>query len=1569
MLIYGFGFSQTISKPTRDLSIVCKDTDQLISFSVSGSFDSATIFKVLLSDDQDDFSASTELGQVTYVSGVTNYAETFSLLGVSIDKYYIKIVSTITVTDSPVSDPFSIVINDPIDISADGPTEFCEGSSVSLINNVDDRILEWFKEGTPAVSQGYHKELEVTISGSYYAINELGGCTEKSDVFEITVTHTPTSSIVDEFDVLEMDRDICAPDTYKFYAETNDASLDNPYFEWLNESDAVVGTGTSFETSIAGTYRLKTINYGNLSPGGGCPTLSDPVILTVHDFESIIEEVSPIRNCEGTLQSLTSSEKNPNYTYRWFKGSNEILDLVQPAIVYNLPEPTTSASNGNYTLVVESPGCDKTSDIVKVTFVPIPVSIIDPAINKDLCRGDSYTLTQASTNTFGVIEFQWLKDGVAITDISEANEILVIDTSGDEAGDYEYTLITYNGNETCNHISDPVIVTVHDFVAEIIEAGPMEICSGEEITLTSREQNIDYTYNWRKNGVILPDPISGVGKTSYTFTSTETDSGDYTLEIISPACTKESTPVLTILIKDSPVFNIVEGNQSGCNGDIVTLTSSLDDIAYKYQWYRNGLAIDGETSESIDVVVNSLTPVEYYLGMSFGNCSVASEKVTVTEVPKPISRILEGSEIIGCVGDEAVLSEDSDLNGSDPLKVVYEWIDASNTVKATGPEFKTTIAGDYRLVTKNENVCTDTSSVSTIIFSEKANSIISYTSLADCDEVTLTANGDLLGEDSQRVVYRWLDDNDVLIHESTDYTDVNLVISKSGIYKLQTLNYGICLGTIDQVTVSINDLDPEINEPVPHVKVCVGNTYQLLAEETDPTYTYSWYLNGATIPVKTGNENYYDVTSAVEGDFSYTLRVESPECDKLSKTPVVLEIKDLPEAVITNGNLDACETDTSVILTSEETSDFYTYKWYKDGVIITDTDGIDSQLTVDVNLLEDAYTKFKLQISFGDNCYKVSSESNLYKVVAPNSSIDLEGQQVVCGLGNTIVLTTTSDNLDAPVTYEWYKDGVVIPGATSTEYEATVSGDYTLVTINRGVCLDESAPTTVVITPSVVAKISPSGDVNVCDEVLLQSVSENTGPNTTYEWYFNDVLIPTVVGTSLNANQAGKYYFKAYNYGVCGGQSEDVNVSFTEFEREIAEYPIVKQCVGTDVVLNSVNTDEVNFEFAWYKGTGGFPLGSGISYTILGDEVNSGEYYLKVTEKGAQCTKTSEPVSVFILPDPVSMINLGGGYNCEGTIVTLNSDETNVNYDYTWYLYGVEILDGDANYQDVNTASLSVTMFKETEGVYTLKVSVGTCNTGLSNSVNLDMDDVDPQLDIDPGTTLCKDGSILITINTIGEVTQYEWFLNNNIIPTETSQAITVSTAGNYKARVTSLVSSCTQLTEEISIVAAPDMGVVEDTLYVNTGQVGTFEAYGGDSYEWYDSDGDVIQTGGTTLIVDNVQGNMVYQVRISNSYCDELIDLLIISGEITADDVQNMITPNGDGFNDTWKLPAGFVTSGDEVILLNRQGSIVYKSTDYKDDWRGTFNDGPALPAATYYYVIKRIDEEPIMGSITIFR
>jgi gliding motility-associated-like protein len=84
---------------------------------------------------------------------------------------------------------------------------------------------------------------------------------------------------------------------------------------------------------------------------------------------------------------------------------------------------------------------------------------------------------------------------------------------------------------------------------------------------------------------------------------------------------------------------------------------------------------------------------------------------------------------------------------------------------------------------------------------------------------------------------------------------------------------------------------------------------------------------------------------------------------------------------------------------------------------------------------------------------------------------------------------------------------------------------------------------------------------------------------------------------------------------------------------------------------------------------------------------------------------------------------------------------------------------------------------------------------------------------------------------------------------------------------------------------------------------------------------------------------------------------------------VRNIITPNGDGFNDTWIIENILTYPANVVTVYNRNGQMVYESESYNNMWDGTYNGDP-LPDGTYYYVIEFTDSEDVVkGAVNIIR
>ncbi|MBB5440976.1 gliding motility-associated-like protein [Pedobacter sp. AK017] len=66
-----------------------------------------------------------------------------------------------------------------------------------------------------------------------------------------------------------------------------------------------------------------------------------------------------------------------------------------------------------------------------------------------------------------------------------------------------------------------------------------------------------------------------------------------------------------------------------------------------------------------------------------------------------------------------------------------------------------------------------------------------------------------------------------------------------------------------------------------------------------------------------------------------------------------------------------------------------------------------------------------------------------------------------------------------------------------------------------------------------------------------------------------------------------------------------------------------------------------------------------------------------------------------------------------------------------------------------------------------------------------------------------------------------------------------------------------------------------------------------------------------------------------------------------------NLLSPNGDGKNDTWIINDIERYPDNEVTVFDRTGRVVFQTKNYQNNWTGQFLGTP-LAEGTYYYSIK---------------
>ena len=186
-----------------------------------------------------------------------------------------------------------------------------------------------------------------------------------------------------------------------------------------------------------------------------------------------------------------------------------------------------------------------------------------------------------------------------------------------------------------------------------------------------------------------------------------------------------------------------------------------------------------------------------------------------------------------------------------------------------------------------------------------------------------------------------------------------------------------------------------------------------------------------------------------------------------------------------------------------------------------------------------------------------------------------------------------------------------------------------------------------------------------------------------------------------------------------------------------------------------------------------------------------------------------------------------------------------------------------------------------------------------------------------------------------------------------TDRTLTVSDPGTYRVSVRN---SCGEYSDEVSVEAYRDVPLVlPDTTWSCANEPAILNA--GAHYETYRW-----STGASDSTVQVTQSGY-YEVTVSSRCGEQRAGTWVVRSAPEEGFVPNIITPNGDGHNDTFVLDE--YLRGSALRVYNRWGKLVYAHPRYQNAW-----DGDGLPGGVYFYTIDHpCLGEPQRGNVTIQR
>lgn len=238
----------------------------------------------------------------------------------------------------------------------------------------------------------------------------------------------------------------------------------------------------------------------------------------------------------------------------------------------------------------------------------------------------------------------------------------------------------------------------------------------------------------------------------------------------------------------------------------------------------------------------------------------------------------------------------------------------------------------------------------------------------------------------------------------------------------------------------------------------------------------------------------------------------------------------------------------------------------------------------------------------------------------PVSQITPPVNQSIC-LGNTLTLNASSNI--APITYQWQKNNVNIPGATASSYVASQQAAYRVrITNTSNTCSKLSVPVTV-FTQHPQAPISAAGNTTFCSNGSVQLQSSGAGTST-FQWLRNNITIIGATAANYSATSYGGYRVRITDNLGCSNTSASVYVTVYQNPNvTVSANGPLTFCAGQSVTL-SVQS-QANTAYQWNDH--GAPINGATQNQYI---ATAGGKYTVTATNAQTCSNSSSPKNVIV---------------------------------------------------------------------------------------------------------------------------------------------------------------------------------------------------------------------------------------------------------------------------------------------------------------------------------------------------
>ena len=1402
---------------------------------------------------------------------------------------------------------------------------------------------------------------------------------------------------------------ICSHDTVN-YTPTSLTAGTTYYWEraaviGINQAPAVDTGGISEVLTSLATFPLN-VTYKYTLTADGCQNIQN-LVVAVNPVPTLSSDTSLVNICSGSAFNYTPSSPSPNVIYLWSRDA--VAGLSNPSNNGGgspneiLIDTTTAPVMTAYIYHVSANGCTNPYDYtipVRVNPKPALSSSLAPT---GICSSTPFTYTPSS-GTSGVT-YTWSRS--VVTGISNAaangtgniNETLINTTNDSVDVTYIYSL-TING---CNSDSSyNVVTTIYpepNLTSNILDT----ICSGGLFNYTPSSSLAGTLFNWTRPAVsgISNSPASGNDTISETLINTTSSRIKvyYIYSLSANGCINTTPDTVTVWVLPPPVLTSTTTPTPICSGAPFNYIPSGTPSGVTFTWTRDTVAgisnpIGMGTDTISDTLINTTAfpiNVTYTYQLAANGCSDSSSYNVVVKVnPTPQLSSSTTPDSI-CSGSTFYYLPTSLTTGT-----TFSWWRDTVTGISNPATFGTNdpIETLYNITTIPVNVtylytlsannCTDTQSVTVAVnpvpqlnsttspAAGCSGDTFSYTPTSIVSGATFTWVRDTIAGISNSPANGTDNPNEVLINTTTSVVNVNYVytVSSNGCSSSKT------------VTVAVKPL-PQLSSSLSGT-ICSGTLFHYSPTSFTQNTTYTWVraaVQGISNPTTNGtnaiNETLIDTTNTpVSVSYLYTLTANNcidTQSVWITVNPTPKLSSTLTPAAICSGSIFSY-TPTSAVSGAS-------FTWSRNSVSGITQPASNGNNAISETLTNALNTSVTVTYTYTINDTTTGCINNQSVLVAVNPIPALNSTLTPPPICSGNVFSYHPSSTASNTTYTWNRAAVA--GISNTATTGTDSIHETLINTS-------TSPVTV----TYIYSLSINGCINATSYSVALTVNPAPALNnaiTVTSICSNQIFAytpsPTIAGTTFSWSRAAVTGIS--NAAATGISSINETLVNTTLTSVIATYIYsisANGCTYTDSIAVTVNPQAVggsisstasivcrgsNSGTLTLSGNTGnvtgweYSINDGVSWTSISNTTTSQTFnnlptttlYRAVVQMGT-CSVVYSEYDTIVVGSSIATGNISGNADVCSGLNTGNIVLTGYGGSIQSWLQSTN---QGASWTTVPSSTSSTLPYNNLTDTtwYVAIVQSGSCTD--TSAIAIVNAKPNPTVSYTADTACIGSTTTFVPTASVtnGTIQNYLWDFGDYTSFTSSIATATVthtySDTGTYIVAFTvTAEGGCNAtFTNTIAVTGAPNISI---TTSPATGTFGgtSLNASGGVSYSWLPAEGL-----NNTSIANPTASPLVtttYTLTVTSINGCTATDTVTIT--VNADElffIPNLITPNGDGHNDTWTLKLPSVSSGVEVTIMNVEGNTVFSSNDYHNEWDGTNNkNGKLLPDGTYYYFIR---------------